>query len=201
MMTLTEDQIDALNEVINIGIGTAINSLNDLVNSFIKLSIPKIELIHRDALPPHLGLDNYSVILQSFEGSFNGVASLIFDQETAKKLVATIIDIPIDSALLETSINETLSEVGNIIINALIGHISNILHANLHFKLPFYTTGTIQELSKYFYIDDNDNVLLIATTKFEIESIQIDGFILLSFPSKSLEKLLSLIFKVFNDDE
>ncbi|PCJ21593.1 MAG: chemotaxis protein CheC [Candidatus Cloacimonadota bacterium] len=201
MISLNEEQLDALNEVINIGVGTAINSLNDLVQSYIKLSIPKIEFIQKSNLPKHLSANRYSIVVQSFTGSFEGVASLVFDHETAKKLVAKVLEMPIDNPLLDTSINETLSEIGNIIINSLIGHISNILHTSLHFSLPIYTSGNIKELSKHFYLNDDDDLLLVATTKFQIQSLEVEGVILLSFPSQSIQSLLNLIFSSFENNE
>jgi chemotaxis protein CheC len=49
-MDLTADQIDALKELINIGIGRAAGVLNTMLHSHIRLRVPVVEIFSPSAL-------------------------------------------------------------------------------------------------------------------------------------------------------
>ena len=78
---LNELEIDALTEMVNIGVGRAANSLRDMVNEQVLLSVPKVNLVSRDTAIRTLGENEVSHLVgihQVFEGEITGRAFLIF---------------------------------------------------------------------------------------------------------------------------
>ena len=103
-MNLTPIQIDAFTELVNIGVGKAASSLNEIVDSHIILSIPHVDILPlRDlntviAAFQELPLTSVS---QEFTGDYAGSAALIFPSDSAVKLVSVLTDTEIDSAGLD----------------------------------------------------------------------------------------------------
>ncbi|MFC1592372.1 chemotaxis protein CheX, partial [Thermodesulfobacteriota bacterium] len=141
MKELSEIEIDALTEIINIGVGKAASSLHDIIGTHIVLKVPRIELFPLEKLPEVVSrLDQKSVssVLQSFQGDFTGSAALIFPPESAVRLVSALTGDEIASPSLDSVRGGTLMEIGNIVINSILGTMGNILECNLNFSLPEY---------------------------------------------------------------
>ena len=96
-MQLTDDQIDAFKELVNIGVGRAASMLNEMVESRIFLEIPCIQVLDAANLQQELtkkfNSDCFATVRQSFTGSFSGIAELLFPTESASKLVAQKVDL------------------------------------------------------------------------------------------------------------
>ncbi len=194
-MQLTEDQIDALKELVNIGVGRAASVLNEIVNAYIKLQIPFIKVLTPQELQQELKQrfddDILSAVQLRFSGSFRGIAELVFPKESAKALVAIVTDEnPGDQDLDAVKIG-TLSEVGNIIINGVIGSISNVLRQQMNYGVPQYIEDKIENLLSGDI--QSDDAILLAQTQFTIEKLRIIGDIILIFEVKSFDALLAAI--------
>jgi len=94
-MNLTEDQIDAIREIINIGVGKSAAILNKMINKHIKLQVPYVEFTKVDkiiSIINHSSEDELSSVNLSFKGLLVGTAKLIFPTDSAAKLVALFTD-------------------------------------------------------------------------------------------------------------
>jgi chemotaxis protein CheC len=86
----------------------------------------------------------------------------------------------------------TLSEIGNILINSVIGSIANVLEQRLDYALPTYMEDTVENLltSKNSV---GETTILLAQTQFSVEQLQIRGDIILIFELGSFDVLLNAI--------
>ena len=78
---------------------------------------------------------------QSFEGPFSGRALLIFPQAQSLELVRSIVgaDQSLEDVIdLE---HEALAETGNVILNACLATIANVLHRTMRMSLPTVIRG------------------------------------------------------------
>ncbi len=94
-MLLTERQKDAISEVINISFSRAAKSLNELTNSRVIISVPKIELVEiaqLDEILKNYISNEITTIHQVFNGFVEGDALLIFDRESSKKLTKILLN-------------------------------------------------------------------------------------------------------------
>jgi chemotaxis protein CheC len=184
---LTADEIDALKELINIGVGHAAGMLNEMIQFPIELSIPDVEL-----LSP---LDLQSELKKRFGIEMLSVVQLLFPTDSAVNLVSILTGEDKASPDLDSLKISTLSEVGNMLINGVMGSIGNVLDQPLDYDVPYYAEEEIEELLSKEQSLEHGTVLL-APAHFSIEELQIQGDILLFFDAGSFKVLLKAIAAV-----
>lgn len=193
---ISSAHIDALQELINIGIGRAANMLNQMVQSQIILGIPVIRVLSLKDLQKELKLrfneNAFASVRLSFTGSFSGKANLIFPTESASTLVSILTGEELGSPDLDSVRIGTLSEVGNIVINGIMGSISNILNQHLHYGLPLYLEDSIEHILSLNNTSDK-TVFLLAQARFDIEMLEIMGDIVLIFEMDAFDALIEII--------
>lgn len=198
-MELTADEIDALKELINIGVGNAAGMLNEMLQFPIQLHIPDVDLLSplelQSELRKRFGIDQLSVVQLAFKGSFSGSAQLMFPTESALNLVSVLTGEDKASPDLDSLKISTLSEVGNMLINGVMGSIGNVLDQPLDYEVPYYSEEEIEELLAKGESLEYGTVLL-APAHFSIEELQIQGDILLFFDAVSFKLLLEAISAV-----
>ncbi|MEN6610107.1 MAG: chemotaxis protein CheX [Methanoregulaceae archaeon] len=198
-MIVDDESRDAITEMINIGVGKAAGLLNEITGSNIQLRVPEIHLIPfrelADVNKNILGTDILSTVMQEFQGNFSGVTALVFPPDSALSLIKLLSGDEGAGADLDAVQVETLKEVGNIIINAVMGSISNVLSEHLVFSLPVYYEGKLSAIAADRLRGEGDDWVVIARTQFLIESMQIEGTILLVLEVGSLERLVESIRK------
>ena len=195
-INITEEQIDILAELINIGMGRAAASLNELLDSFISLQIPKVWVFRTDSIPDELkkfGENTLSVVKQNFEGPFSGNVALVFPPESANSLVSVLTGEKADSPDIDSVKAGTLCEIGNILINGVLGSICNVLECFVDFSLPDYTESTINFLLNEVALRSKRNVILMAKTCFSIKEYNIEGHFLLLLDTISFDNLISAV--------
>jgi len=190
MTTLNNEQTDALTELVNIGIGHAAASLNSMVAHHIQLHIPKVYLAQRAMIFKQFQNDSQDIssVLMKFSGSFIGSSALIFPKESAEILVACLTGESKASSAMDELKSGALTEVGNIIINGVMGSISNMLQATLQYSVPDYIEGSLDNLMDIG--EQADDFVLIAETTFHINDLNVKDTIALFFHVASFEKLL-----------
>ena len=182
---LSELEIDALKEMMNIGFGRAAGELSDILKIHVLLSVPEIHIFKPDELSGFItesttGEDNYSVVRQFFIGGFKGFSLLALPLSQSRAFFACFCenedlekDVSID--LLE---QETLLEIGNIIVGACVGEIANILKDMVRFSPPeFFVQSSIQ-IAESSLFKDNQFVLSFKT-RFQLEEQDVFGFLFL----------------------
>jgi len=194
-MNPTEYQLDALRELINIGIGRAAKVLSEMVNARILLQVPFIKLLTPENLRRemgHLGEGLLAAVRLGFKGPFSGTAALVFPPDSASKLVAILTGEGMGTPDLDSVRVGTLSEVGNIVINGVMGSIANVLKLQINYTLPTYTEDNIENL-----VTPTDAVpdatVVLAHTRFTVEQRHIEGDIILIFELGSFSALMNAI--------
>ncbi|MBT3184301.1 MAG: chemotaxis protein CheC [Nitrospina sp.] len=194
-MKLTEDQIDALGELFNIGVGKGADMLNQMLGCQIRIRVPHIETLTLNELEKQaqeFGPKEVSTVNLSFEGSLSGNAMLAFPPQSAQNLVSALTGEEPGSPELDSVTMDTLSEVGNIIINSVMGSITNFVNQRLDYSVPHYAENAIHKLVGN-HIDDPEYSIILAKAHFSIENLEVDGEIILIFGVGSLEALLQAI--------
>ena len=195
-MKLSTRQLDALQELVNIGIGQAAGVLNDMIDSPIRLQIPYLQILTpidvEEELEQHLNGEQIAAVQLKFTGSFGGIAQLVFPTNSAAMLVTMLTGEEVGTHDLDSVKIGTLSEVGNIVINGVMGAISNVLQQRLNYSIPTYSEGTIASLLISGGLA-TDTVVLLAQTSFMIERLHIEGDIILIFNVNSFDTLLTAI--------
>lgn len=202
MRNIEQLDLDALTELINMGVGRAAHALNDLTGSHIHLKVPSLEIYkfnEFNRLSVRFGTEPVAAVMQNFFGSYKGRAALIFPTESALNLVTGVTGEEPEADDLDAIQSGTLAEIGNIVINALIGTIGNILGNRLEFDLSEYHRDTIINLISDSTISEDKAFILVSEVHFLIEKLDISGHIILTFDIDSLEALFLLIDQTFDE--
>ena len=200
-MNISSDQTDALKELINIGVGRAAGVLNQMVSAHIKLQVPRVQIITLRNLTEetkNIGTDMLATVQIHFKGLFSGNAAMLMAPDSAAKLVSVLTGEKIGTADLDAVRAGTLAEVGNIVINGVMGVIVNILNQQLTFSLPDFTEDNIEDLfgSKH---NDSNTTMILARTRLLIEQLQIKCDIIIFFEMDSFDVLLSAIENIASE--
>src|SRR6476659_10065099 len=146
---LSEIEQDALAEIANMGVSRAASSLRRMVGYQVFLSVPAVNIVSRRAASRMVERGHSPKLVavqQSFEGPFSGRALLIFPEAQSLELVRSIVGV---THSLEDVIDleqEALAETGNIILNACLATIANVLWKTMRMSLPVVIRGDGQKM-------------------------------------------------------
>jgi chemotaxis protein CheC len=189
---LTELQSDAISELLNIGMGQAAHSLSEMVNEEVKLSIPSLELLTRQTAAAklvHNSPQHIAVVRQNFKGPFWGEALLLFPEDKSLELVRHLIKKEVPLEMLMELEQDALTEVGNIILNACLSSLANILATDLVSDLPIFMTGTATEVLNAD-ISRSDEVVMFLRMEFSLQSKNIGGYVAFVLEISSIKQFL-----------
>jgi chemotaxis protein CheC len=200
MNEIDEQAIDAIREIVNIGVGRAAGQLQEMTGSHIRLHIPSITIVPFDKITAAgntlISGDTLSAVLLDFKGTFSGISAVLFPPDSAAALVLLLTGEQEKSPELDAMRIEALKEVGNIIINAVMGSIANVLSEHLTYSIPTYYEGPIVNLARLKSKGGHDECVLLARTNFLVEKLNVEGDILLILEIGSLDALVECINRV-----
>jgi chemotaxis protein CheC len=197
-MVLTEQQTDALTELINIAFARTGAALSDLTGQRVLLEPPTVALHLASELDSELSRfvpGEVAWIHQVFDGAVAGDALLLLNYEGAVKLTELLTDDSNGATRLDESAREVLTEVGNILLNACLGVFGNILRVHVGFSVPRLRLDTVEELVYWLQQKEQGQLryALVVFTKFQIRDSQVNGFLVLVLNMTAFDRLVSEI--------
>ncbi|MEZ4694358.1 MAG: chemotaxis protein CheX [Aliarcobacter sp.] len=172
---------DCLQELMNIAYGSATAAITEILNSFAKLSIPKIQIIDAIELKPYLAKElnlneEHLVSLQQINGTISGENMFVINKKSAKNIAFKF-------GLEEDEINDEeicdiVLEITNILSSSTISKLAEDIDTNVSFSAPIIKSLTsINELNNLF-ITKYEKVIIISTQlNFEDLNIHAELFI------------------------
>lgn len=193
---LTELQLDAFTELVNIGVSRAAHSLREMVGAQVHLSVPTVALVGRARAVEILAereLKNLVAVHQVFEGDITGRALLIFPETKSLELVRAITggDLPLED-IIELE-QEALAETGNILLNSCLATIANMLHRSLKISLPEVLRGDAATFFSLAPPPDAGDVVMFLYINFAVREHDISGYIAMIMDLPSLAALTALL--------
>ena len=173
---LTELERDALGEVSNIAMARAANSLRQMVEHEVLLSVPAVEILSQDQATQLVAKPdnpNLVAVRQDFSGAFAGRALLIFPEANSLELVRAVVgrQLPLEDIVdLE---DEALAETGNILLNSWVATIANLLKRGLRMSLPVVVRGDSRHMFETG--ETPERLVLFLHIRFEISKKEILG--------------------------
>jgi chemotaxis protein CheC len=192
MDKLSDLHLDALSEVFNIGAGRAAASLSEIVAEEVKLSVPSVEFRKCSELNAKvLSLDQsqLGVVKQQFSGAFNAEASLLFTEDSALEIMRDMMGSQISVEELAEFEQEAMCELGNIILNACLSAMADMLEIQLESSLPSYTVCNSDEVIRSIVGVEDQMYIMILHIDLVIERRQVNGRLIFLFSSTSLSML------------
>lgn len=188
-------ELDALTELVNIGVSRAAVSLGRMVGEQVLLSVPAVSIVSRSAAARLIGereTEHLVAVRQAFTGDVSGKALLIFPEANSLELVRAIAgpDLSLED-ILELE-HEALAEVGNIILNACIATMANLLQRSFVMSLPEILRGGGRELFELSRAQPED-VILFVHIEFSLGGHRVSGYVAMVMDVPSLTTLKALI--------
>jgi len=184
---VTDEEKEILQEIMNIAFGQAAADLAEVINIFVVLSVPNIQLLKGAELPEYLrhelrDFNNVSIVEQNFRGKFRGSAFLVFPAGAGKELIS-LLDADHETSFESGSIDllekETLMEVGNILIGACVGKMSELLDDVVTYSPP----KVVIENQPHEIIPNNlfnpEYTAIVMKTLFRFDERDVSGFLFL----------------------
>ncbi len=195
---------DILKELFNISVGKAADMLSEIINKKILLSVPNVEVL--DIKNKELKLDEYlpkeldgtlMVSSISFKKNLTGKANLIFPVKKMRKFINLCLNKEEEESEIDfTDVDfDIIKEIGNIILNCIIGEVGNRLDIQLTYTLPevkvFHKVDFNKDIEKNGYV----YILLLYIT-FIIDNTEIEGAIIVDLTLRSLNELMQKINRI-----
>jgi chemotaxis protein CheC len=197
--TLTEIHLDALAEVFNVGAGRAAASLSEIVGDEVRLSVPSVELRRPEEIDASvfglMGLNTakFGAVNQFFSGPFEAEAMLLFTEDNALEIVRDMMGSQMSIEELAEFEQEAMCELGNIILNACLSAIADMLNLSLNSSLPSYAIGSPEELVSRIVIPAEQPFVLVLHINLTIEKRHTEGHLVFLLSSASLGNLIQHI--------
>ena len=200
MIPLTELERDALGEISNIAMARAANSLRQMIEHEVVLSVPSVEILSQEMAARIVAKpDNPSfvAIRQDFSGAFSGRALLIFPEANSLELVRAIVGRQLSLSDIVDLEDEALAETGNIILNSWVATIANLLKRGLKMSLPVVIRGDSRHM--FENVENRESLILFLHIKFELRNKEIGGYVALLMDIPSIDELRSLLADFVNN--
>lgn len=193
---LNELELDALTELVNLGVSKAANGLREMIGQEVLLSVPNVVLVGRQRAIELLAQSEANKLVavhQVFEGDIVGRALLIFPETKSLELVRAVTSgsLPLEDIIdLE---QEALAETGNIILNSCLATMANQLKRTLKMSLPEILRGEGEALFNLPPPPDAGEVVLFVYINFSVHARDIQGYIAMLMDMPSIEALQHLL--------
>jgi len=202
MNILTEIELDALTEVFNVGAGRAAQSLSEIVGDGVRLSVPSIEVLKSNEVNAKvltLSSARFATVSQFFTGPFDAEAVLLFTEDHALEIVRDMMGSQMSLEDLAEFEQEAMCELGNIILNACMSAMSDMLGIVLGSSLPSYLVSSPDDISDRLIADSSDDAyVLVLHIDLMIEKRHTQGHLIFLLSSTSLNQLVTHIQRYLN---
>jgi chemotaxis protein CheC len=195
-MILSELELDALTELVNLGVSRAATNLAVMVREEVVLTVPKVALLSRkDAIRTLAERETRDLVAvhQTFDGAIVGRALLIFPEENSLELVRSVVGADLSNEDIIELEQEALAETGNVILNSCLATIANSLQSNLKMSLPEVLRG---ESARFFNLPPppaGGSTVLFIYINFAVRRRDITGYIAMMMDMPSLVELQRLL--------
>lgn len=205
MIQLTPDEYDAMLEVFNIAMGSAADTLSQMVNDEVTLSVPAFEFITLEQLLEREGdAAHKSVcsVAQKISGAFDAEAILMFNGEQAFRVVEAMLGeqpeelTPVD-AFSEIQ-QEAMTEIGNVVLNACMGSIANMFQSEFHISLPSYRISSYSDLLEQ--TSSHGEIVLLLLIDFGLRRQEVQGHLafLMNLPAmRELQQQIQRLLQTY----
>ncbi|HVF16902.1 MAG TPA: chemotaxis protein CheX, partial [Steroidobacteraceae bacterium] len=195
-IVLSELELDALTELVNLGVSNAAFSLREMVREEVILSVPKVTVVTREEAIKNLGEREATKlvgVLQSFEGDISGRALLIFPEAKSLELVRAVVGGDLSLEDIFELEQEALAETGNVLLNGCLSTLANQLGRSLRISLPEVVYGQGSDFFSVTSHSKSSDRVLFVYINFAVRERDLQGFLAMLLDMPSLVVLKGLI--------
>ena len=188
-------EIDILREVGSIGTGNAANSLSQLLNQGVRITLPEVRIMgYNEAIDWIGGPEAITAgVLVQLGGEINGILLSVQQMDFVNLILENMLDTKIDDYTQLGSLESSaLVEVGNIMISSFVNALSSLANITIKPSVPAFMVdmqGAILAVPMAVYGGQSDYIMTIGGN-FICNEKQVPCRLLLSPDIRSLNFLL-----------
>jgi chemotaxis protein CheC len=130
-------------------------------------------------------------VTQVFSGPLAGNALLLLDERAAIMLSELLTDDVTPSRAFDSGAREIITEVGNILLNALLGVFGNLLQVQISFAVPRLRVDTIDSVLQSIVVQEEElRYALMIHTRFRLRANNVIGYLIIILGITSLDRML-----------
>ena len=189
---LDELELDALSELVNLGVNRAAVSLRAMAGEEVVLTVPAISTVTPHQASEMIGgarIGQLVAVEQHFDGDVSGRALLIFPEANSLELVRAVLPQEVPAEELQNIASEALCETGNVFLQACLGAIANMLHRTLGLSTPHLIRGRASDL----FPRAATGVVLFIYINFSLRGRRVRGYVALLMDLPSMTTLKGLV--------
>lgn len=135
------------------------------------------------------------MVRQTFGGDFNGESVLVFPADKTMRMVRLFVGDDTPDEVLSEMEGDALVEIGNVILNAFMGSIGNLLEIEVPTDIPLYLKNNTRDqlLGMGVNPDGRRKIILLVDVNFGIQGENITGYVLLVMDIPSIETFTGLV--------
>jgi chemotaxis protein CheC len=164
-----------------------------MLDASVRISAPELRALRFAEVMAALGMEakaSVSAVEMGFSGEFQGLAQLIFLSEDAGRLadcVAAGLQLDAEEDLESARVG-TLCEVGNIVINAILGTIANAVGVELSYAVPLFLRGEPEKILSAA-AHGSDDIVILVRAHFQVACVEVEGDIAFFLSLASIKSL------------
>ena len=198
-------ELDILKEMFNVSVGRASSLLSEIIDRRIILNVPDVKLLdiktdefNLEECLPEKSDGIFMISSICFEHELQGKASLIFSAKKIRKFIDLCIKNDETEECYELDFSDidfdVVKEMGNIVLNSVVGEVGNLLNLKLNYTLP--QVQIYNGADFYEEVDSHYSHILILNITFLIEGTRIEGAILVHLTLNSFNDIIEKIKKI-----
>lgn len=192
---VSENYLDVLKEIGNIGAGNAMTALSQMLQCKVDMKVPQVKLLPFSEVGALMGGEEQIMmgVYLGVEGDITGSMMFLIEKTSAKHLINKLMMgmAPEGDDFSEMELS-AMQEVGNIITGAYLNSLSTLTNLMIYPTPPALTVdmaGAILSVPAIQFGELGDNLLLIQSQFYD--DVEIDGYFILIPDLESYAKILS----------
>lgn len=195
--SVTQNYMDVLKEIGNIGAGNAMTALSQMLQCKVDMQVPQVRLLEFQEVGSMMGGEEQLMVgvYLAVEGDITGSIMFLVRTDSAKHLVNKLM---MGLASEGDELNEmeisAMKEISNIITGAYLNSLSMLTNLKIYPSPPDLAldmAGAILSVPAIEFGIMGDKILLIQSQFYD--DVEIDGYFILIPDLESYEKILSAL--------
>lgn len=195
--SVTQNYMDVLKEIGNIGAGNAMTALSQMLQCKVDMQVPQVRLLEFHEVGSLMGGEEQLMVgvYLAVEGDITGSIMFLVRTDSAKHLVNKLM---MGMASEGDELNEmeisAMKEISNIITGAYLNSLSMLTNLKIYPSPPALAldmAGAILSVPAIEFGAIGDKILLIQSQFYD--DVEIDGYFILIPNLESYEKILSTL--------
>ncbi|MBR5356810.1 MAG: chemotaxis protein CheC, partial [Lachnospiraceae bacterium] len=164
--SVSEQYLDVLKELGNIGAGNATTALAQMLQCKVDMKVPQVRLLDFGEVGTLMGGEEQIMagIYLCVEGDITGSIMFLLEKDAARHLVSKLMGMELEGDTFSEMETSALKEIGNIITGAYLNSLSTITNLKIYPSIPDLTidmAGAILSVPAIEFGTLGDKILLI----------------------------------------